>query len=102
MLIDFSVCTYRNLSLNDELHAVSAPVGMPHESLQWCLFATPPARTDIHIDAGKFHTWINPQTGIKLWMVQEPRPEVEEVNTLEMDLTAGKWHGMILRPGDVL
>lgn len=81
---------------------MSAPTEAPYDSLQWCLFATPPARTDIHINAGKSHTWVNPQSGINLWMIQEPLPDVEEVNAPNIDDTSGKWYGMVLRPGDVL
>lgn len=76
-----------------------APTPVAFASLGWVLFARAPAMTGRHFDAGKFHTWIEVMKGIKVWLIQEPRPEVEEVDLGGGDFPDTNYHGVVLLEG---
>ncbi|KAF8470362.1 hypothetical protein JB92DRAFT_2838430 [Gautieria morchelliformis] len=43
-------------------------------STKWQLLATAPALSQLHINAGKFGTWVQVHWGVKIWVVVDSRP----------------------------
>lgn len=72
-------------------------------NLFWGLFATEPAKTEIHIDAGGLCTWVQILTGAKIWCIRRPCPQNDEVD-LGKDKEGAKseWGVILLLPGDKL
>ena len=77
---------------------------IPTASLNWDLVTTAPAMSPVHVDAGKFATFIWVHTGTKLWFIRDTpsggtsfdKP-VNETNPLKH-----QWTGVLLKPGHSL
>ncbi|KIJ39803.1 hypothetical protein M422DRAFT_257400 [Sphaerobolus stellatus SS14] len=59
--------------------------GFPHHDTRWSLFATAPALTRLHYDAGKFCTWVEVQRGAKIWFVMDGEPPSEGMVDVDID-----------------
>lgn len=72
--------------------------------LSWALFATEPAKSEPHIDAGGSCTWVEVLTGAKLWFVRKRCQAFDECDLehLPDSLLADEWDGVLLLPGDIL
>jgi hypothetical protein len=91
------------LSVIEDTSQYSGHMPFPVDSLNWALVATVPAMSTIHRDAGKFATYVQVQSGTKLWLVRDPEESPGLPHKLvETDVKQHKWTGFVLNPGHVL
>ncbi|KAF8881089.1 hypothetical protein BD779DRAFT_1675586 [Infundibulicybe gibba] len=69
-----------------KLHDCGARLPLPADDIRWGLAATSGATHWFHIDSDGFGTFIDVQTGGKLWIVARPKPNKSNADFARIDL----------------
>ncbi|KIJ32756.1 hypothetical protein M422DRAFT_265388 [Sphaerobolus stellatus SS14] len=90
----------QRVSLDSSSGQLATGPGFPHEDTKWNLFATAPALTRLHYNAGKFCTWIEVQQGAKIWFIMDG--EIPPEGMAEIDITKHTFVYFVVEPGGIL